>query len=58
MSAQDYQEFIDFDIALSQVQLDPGTSDKWSTIWKDGQYSAHRYYQHCFKDIVASPVYG
>jgi hypothetical protein len=57
MSPQAFEEFQEVELSLRNVHCDPMVKDIWLTVWKDGVYSSRLYYQHCFKDIVASKIY-
>ena len=58
LSQQAFEEFVLLQADLAHIVLQPGVSAVWSTPWKDGAYSANRFYKHCFRDVVASPIYA
>ena len=58
LSQQAYEEFGFLQADLAAVSLQPGVPDVWKTIWKDGVYTANRFYKHCFKDVVTTPIYA
>jgi hypothetical protein len=33
-------------------------ADSWKTIWKDGIFSANKFYHYTFRDQVPSPIYS
>lgn len=58
LSHQAFSEFQAMELVLSQVQLNDTGRDCWTTVWKDGTYSSSLYYKHCFREVVASPIYA
>jgi hypothetical protein len=54
LSHQAYDEYIQMQLFLETVQLSNSRKDEWKTIWKQGIYSAHLYYQHCFSHMPTS----
>jgi hypothetical protein len=56
LSAQAFDEFNQVrEIVLSQ-NLNPEGKDVWKTRWKDGVYTASKYYHYMFRDQNASPI--
>jgi hypothetical protein len=56
LSAQAFDEFTQVgEIVLSQ-ELNPEGKDVWKTQWKDGVYTASKYYHYMFRDQHASPI--
>jgi hypothetical protein len=56
LSAQAFDEFNQVrEIVLSQ-NLNPEGKDVWKTQWKDGVYTASKYYHYMFRDQHASPI--
>ena len=53
-----FQELRTMHGELVQLQLKSGENDQWRTIWKDGVFTSHLYYLHCFKDSIASPIFN
>jgi hypothetical protein len=41
LSQQDFEEYNMMEVFVNSVVLDPTKKDIWSTIWKDGIYSAN-----------------
>jgi hypothetical protein len=57
LSPQAFIEFQNLQLILDQTQINLDCKDVWLTIWKDGVYTSSKYYQHCFKGVVASKIY-
>jgi hypothetical protein len=58
LSQQAATELVDLQALIQGVVLQPDGKDEWKTIWKDGTYSAKRFYQHSFRGFTCSKVYG
>jgi hypothetical protein len=57
LSPQAHQKLLELEQILGGICIDPLVNDEWKTIWKDGIYTAARYYHHQFRHISCSKVY-
>jgi hypothetical protein len=48
---QAYDKYINMQSFMDSIHLNYSEKDVWRTIWKQGIFSAHFYYQHCFSHI-------
>jgi hypothetical protein len=51
LSQQAYDKYINMQSFMDSIHLNYSEKDVWRTIWKQGIFSAHFYYQHCFSHI-------
>jgi hypothetical protein len=58
LSQQAAMELVELQGLIQTVVLQPEGKDEWKTIWKDGTYSAQRFYRHSFRGFTCSKVYG
>jgi hypothetical protein len=59
--AQAYDELLEVQNMIHSLTLNGSGKDCWKTIWKDGSYSANKFYNHTFRHQIASlsfHVYG
>jgi hypothetical protein len=56
LSTQAFEEFNHVETILENIN--PSGQDSWKTIWKDGIYTANKFYHYTFRDQVASPIYS
>jgi hypothetical protein len=56
LSAQAFDEFNQVKQIILNQHLNPNGKYIWLTLWKDGIYSANKFYHYTFRDQKASPI--
>ena len=56
LSIQAREEVRQIQLASGHVGVDVGSRDTWDCTL--GRYSSKKFYQHCFKEIVADEAFG
>jgi hypothetical protein len=56
LSAQAFDEFNQVKQIILNQHLNPNGKYIWLTLWKDGIYTANKFYHYTFRDQKASPI--
>jgi hypothetical protein len=51
LSKQAMEELVSLQLDIQQVNYDEGSSDLWTFIWGNGQYTSSRFYKLAFKHL-------